>query len=924
MKFIAENIPQEMRSYAQWVVAGDNKIPMIWNGNTLVKADPVGGPWMDFDSAVGCAGHYGMYIGFVLTQNDPFTCIDLDTKDCKSKDKNGHPVAPKAWTAPSTLDEIHNRVLTTFTGYQEVSKSQKGVHIFIKGDIGQGFRKYGMEVYSHQRYIIVTGFTGVSLNFRSELTDDKQYLVHLDTHPAPIGEIIDHNEAVNAMVSHFRRDIVCDGMLEDLPQILDDEEILRRCRCGNDVKFLALMDGDYHTYHGGDHSRADAGLMQIFCHYSPNREQVLRLFMSSGLAQREKAHRADYIAMTYKQARSWIMLQEQQQVKAREHGARLAANLNVELGIATPDDYPELDLPVQENNTQAETNVEQPKEQVAPEPTVVNETIVDGVNITGFMANLESMLQKGIQQQKETARKIEESIEAALAPREIVEVDEEAIFYEPSKAKFDFSTTLFQKKKPLIIPDVKDPEFEMPWPPGKLGELARQLFCTQYKLMRETSIIAAVGFIAGICGRGWYTHTGKLLNIYIALTAETGTGKEAVSDHVANLSSLLRMRYPDIDKFTLSDFASAQGLKRSLTQHPCQVSTKAEIGKLLSELSARNRSQAAIDKEELLLTLFDAAVGKTVAGKTYSKKENDTEQIVEPSWTLLGTATPDELYALLDENLMNNGFVNRLMFFPYQGDMPETNPEMGKHVVSDDMVRHLESILCHSVQMIGMGGLMDQHGGYLEGHSGALPPRNVMVVMDEPSLNMWTNYGYYVDGRLAHYKGNSNKRSPYTRAAIKAMKLACLCAVMENHVKPVVREEMMKWAIQMSQVEIACFHRNDDEGNVGKSLSQVHTAIHEVALRLLKGELKSMTYQGRDLTEWIRENKMIPVVSLVPHLSRKALIRSLEMSPTKAIKTALHEMDSLGTVNYLDKRSMIAKDLGFTGDCIQVLTNKYD
>ena len=81
-------------------------------------------------------------IGFCLTVDDPFFCIDLD--HCISKD--GH-----VTTLASDL------VMKFCDTYQEFSPSGQGLHIWGKGFSGPGRRGNGIEIYSQDRFITFTG-----------------------------------------------------------------------------------------------------------------------------------------------------------------------------------------------------------------------------------------------------------------------------------------------------------------------------------------------------------------------------------------------------------------------------------------------------------------------------------------------------------------------------------------------------------------------------------------------------------------------------------------------------------------------------------------------------------------------------------------------------------------------------------------------
>ncbi len=138
-----DNIPQELRVLRQWVCANDcSKVPMqATRPYPASSTNP--DTWSSFDEAVGAVrdGHYD-YIGFVFNDNG-IVGIDLDDS-----------VAPDGGYTSLALD-----IIGKCESYTEASKSGRGVHIFVKGDVPfKGKNNLaGVEVYKTARFFIMTG-----------------------------------------------------------------------------------------------------------------------------------------------------------------------------------------------------------------------------------------------------------------------------------------------------------------------------------------------------------------------------------------------------------------------------------------------------------------------------------------------------------------------------------------------------------------------------------------------------------------------------------------------------------------------------------------------------------------------------------------------------------------------------------------------
>lgn len=136
-------LPQEIRSLKQWVGVGvDSKIPM--RVDTLYSASSTNPEtWCSFEEAEK-AIHDGeiSYPGFVFNDNG-IVGIDIDD----GFDDEG-------FMSPLAAD-----IISKCKSYTEKSKSGRGFHILVKGNLpfkGKNNRK-GVEIYKTARYFIMTG-----------------------------------------------------------------------------------------------------------------------------------------------------------------------------------------------------------------------------------------------------------------------------------------------------------------------------------------------------------------------------------------------------------------------------------------------------------------------------------------------------------------------------------------------------------------------------------------------------------------------------------------------------------------------------------------------------------------------------------------------------------------------------------------------
>ena len=149
---IQENIPDELKTHNQFVCwkykfqpSKDKwtKPPFQVTGEFASVTNP--DTWDSFDRCWQAYTEGGKFdgIGFVLTQNDPFVCVDLD--HCKDSD---------------FIEPFASEIIAQFQSYTEISPSGSGIHIFGKGKLpSKGHNGADVEVYDDARYVTLTGHT---------------------------------------------------------------------------------------------------------------------------------------------------------------------------------------------------------------------------------------------------------------------------------------------------------------------------------------------------------------------------------------------------------------------------------------------------------------------------------------------------------------------------------------------------------------------------------------------------------------------------------------------------------------------------------------------------------------------------------------------------------------------------------------------
>lgn len=270
-------IPAELRERPQWCLAGPDKQPLTADGRAGSPTDPT--TWTDFDTASRAAAARGCGIGYVQTAEDPFACIDLDVKDA----------------TPQVELDRYQSIIDQFDSYTEHSQSGRGFHVWVKGKIGKGKRRDGVEVYSQARFMICTG----NVVRDQPIAERQALLTNMLAQMAPEAPV--------------EIDLTGD----------DCADYAAAAQAAEDIGELGrLFRGDWEGRYES-HSDADLALAKLLLPITESPRECWQTFRLSKLGARDKAKRADYARRTMAVA----MQHHANDAAAIEHGQAMADGL---------------------------------------------------------------------------------------------------------------------------------------------------------------------------------------------------------------------------------------------------------------------------------------------------------------------------------------------------------------------------------------------------------------------------------------------------------------------------------------------------------------------------------------------------------------------------------------------------------------------
>ncbi len=334
------------------------------------------------------------------------------------------------------------------------------------------------------------------------------------------------------------------------------------------------------------------------------------------------------------------------------------------------------------------------------------------------------------------------------------------------------------------------------YPPGLVGAIAEWIFKSAPRPVREVAIVAALGFMAGLCGKG-YTIPQSGLNLYIVLVARSAIGKESMHSGVSNLVGYLLSGCPQIINYVdFNDYASGPALSKAVAANPSFVNVSGEWGRKLKRLSQEDAKDGPMQQLRTVMTNLYQKSGPNsiVGGIGYSDKEKNVTSVSGAAYSMIGETTPNTFYDALTENMMEDGFLSRFTVVEYTGERPAANhnPVCPPH----------PSILLTLTEIATQLGKVNETSSF-------------MTVERSPSAAaMLKEFDLECDTQVNKSR-DEGWRQMWNRAHLKVCRIAALLCVGDNHVLPVIQDYHVVWALDLIRRDITVMQRRISSGDVG-------------------------------------------------------------------------------------------------------------
>ena len=420
-----------------------------------------------------------------------------------------------------------------------------------------------------------------------------------------------------------------------------------------------------------------------------------------------------------------------------------------------------------------------------------------------------------------------------------------------------------------------------PRPPGVLGEVADFILGAAIRPVAEIAYAGAIAFAAGITGRH-YNISDTGLNLYILLLAGTGVGKEAAADGIDKLYYAIRPIIPDVETFRgPANFASGTGLVRAMGEKtmPCALSVIGEFGIRLSAMSDPRANGAEMSLKSALLEFFSkSGETKTLSVTAYADSQKNTESLVAPALSILGVTTQDTFFSKLTESAVTEGLIPRFMAIAVDAE-PQVNSKTRLKVPAPALINKL-------VKVVESVLYMSRNGAY------------TLVEQSKAAEDLFDKFELDVIGRMKAQPEGAI-REILNRVHLKALRLAAIAAVLDQHDKPMVEDHHARWAIEFVDADSTYMMSKFEKNEVGQGDNR--------QIATMRAKIRDLTTGGaRSKDE--KWNAML-AQGVVPYslLSQRVInlavfANDTRRGPTNAIKAALSHLVDTGEVEELSPK----------------------
>lgn len=412
------------------------------------------------------------------------------------------------------------------------------------------------------------------------------------------------------------------------------------------------------------------------------------------------------------------------------------------------------------------------------------------------------------------------------------------------------------------------------YPEGLVGEIAQYIYATATRPVPQVALGAALGLMAGMCGRVYnINHTG--LNLYLLLVAATAIGKEGAKEGIDRIIQAVRPRIPAIQQYMgPGEYASGQALIKQLAETPGYLSVMSEFGQTLQKICSPGAIGSDVMWRKVFLELFTkSGANKSLGSMVYSDTGKNTPTINSPALTVLGETTYAALAEGIDEQAVEIGLIPRFLLIECGNYRPPSNPNYNAPPPST-LVDKIEALAHRCLSMEANNTHVDIE----------LDPRAHALLGPRQAFD--SEIDNYINAQT-----DEVTRQIWSRAHLKALRVAGVLAVGMGFDRPVVTEHAAQWAIDLARADAQHMVRRFTQG-VGVGDPVQLATLRRIIVNTLKSKLPKK----------MKEYNIVPYSELSSRAYSISCFRKDRRGAGMALRAALQALMDGGEVIELSKK----------------------
>lgn len=370
--------------------------------------------------------------------------------------------------------------------------------------------------------------------------------------------------------------------------------------------------------------------------------------------------------------------------------------------------------------------------------------------------------------------------------------------------------------------------------PGLVGEVAAWMVSSSTRRQPAMCLASSLVTLGAILGRKVATPTDLRTNIYCLGIGETACGK----DPGVRLPHLLLTRAKLGSLVGPGEWKSDSGLRAALIDAPSHAAYVDEFTKLLDAMSGRQVPAHLKGIKRYLLELWAASNGVHLSPAYANRQLHKPVEIEQPNLCVYGTGVPSELFSSLDRGAVSDGFLNRLLIFFADDQMPQRQ-KVGRAEPPAELVE----------RVVALAAAVDN--GKLATLPGARPNAR-MVPMDPDAEQMLAAIDLENDARIVSLREHGDPLADlWVRMGAHVAKLALIRTVSDVFDRTITSEDVA-WA---RDLVVWCLERTMAEAESRVADSQ-QEALTKRVLRIVvdAGPAGLTSSQLTRKTQWLRRS----------------------------------------------------------------------